>query len=125
MTPCDIYSRLLNTKQRIISCPPRPMRHLAVGVSSKTALLLRPPQEVASHLCHPWAVVPTPAAPLVAPRCLVSYVVSMTILLHGAIVASNSIFLVLATTGKATSAKFPWQLFRDTLYHTLLMFLGT
>jgi hypothetical protein len=69
--------------------------------------------------------VPALAVHLAAPSCPVSSVDSTVILLHGAIAASNRIFLVLVTMGKAMSVKLPWRLFRGILRLILLMFLGT
>jgi hypothetical protein len=104
----------------------RLMQHPTEGGNLSTALL-HPPLVGANllhHLHRLRATAPAPVAPPAAPSCLASFVDLMVILLHGAIAASNRLFLALVTMVKETSVKFLWRLLRDSLRPILLMFLG-
>jgi hypothetical protein len=98
----------------------------AEGGNLSTALLHAPlvGANLLHHLHRLRAAVPAPVASPAALSCLASFVDLMVILLHGAIAASNRIFLALVTMVKETSIKFLWRLLWDTLRPIMLMFLG-
>jgi hypothetical protein len=98
MTPRDLYSRLLNTKQCITSRRTFEGYHevyhyfsLANAASHRggnlsTALLH--PSLLGANLLHHlhllWAAAPVPVAPPMTPSCLASFMDLMVILLHDA-----------------------------------------